>query len=377
MTSSSQEAQRAAQRAALPPGLRASEALLGEAELPVIDFGRWRTGAVDERAAVATELRAACERFGFFYLANHGIPDETIEAARRAQRDFFGLPLEAKREVGWRSYVGEVEPPSSRGYFEVGGEALDPSARPDLKEFLDLSHDCEATRPFTGRNRWPKATPPHVQRDTAAYMDCARQTALELIRALAQSLGLAERHFDEHFSEPTVIHRLIRYPALAPHEVDERQSSCGQHTDYGMLTLLYQDAYGLQMREELSGQWLWVPPPPAKHALTVNLGDCMRIFTNGRYESTLHRVVNCAGDDRYTMAYFMDPNFTATVKPVDGLVSADAGHRFEPLQAGQMKLAKYEATWGEDLKIEHSMDRTQQMRLFEQFSKAEVPKSSL
>merc|ERR1711988_152558 len=97
-----------------------------------------------------------------------------------------------------------------------------------------------------------------------------------------------------------------------------------------------------------------VPPPPVKHAFTVNLGDCMQIFTNGLYQSTLHRVVNCSGRERYSMAFFMDPNFDSIVAPIRHCDGPKA--KFEPIAAGQLKLAKYSAVWKSEAEMQIEYD---------------------
>merc|ERR1712048_1102078 len=144
------------------------------------------------------------------------------------------------------------------------------------------------TRPFSGRNKWPDLPiSKEIQHCMTQYMQSVQRSAQQLVRALATSLGLAEDYFDNCIDDPVVIHRLLRYPQAHRNSFDdEMQLHCGKHTDYGMVTLLYQFEHGLQIRDPASGCWLWVPPPPVKHAFTVNLGDCMQIFTNGLYPST-------------------------------------------------------------------------------------------
>jgi len=356
----------------LPIGLQASHSLAQKtaADLPEIDFAPWLSGSPEGKARVASELKAASMRYGFFYLANHGVADDVVENALSAQQAFFTMSAEVKNSVSWKAYVGEIHPPTSRGYVEEFGEALDPAAKPDAKEFLDLGPDSEPTRPFAGRNKWPDSpNSENVRKPITKYMDSMQVCAQELVRALATSLSLAENFFDRCMHDPVIIHRLLRYPQADKNSFgDELQIHCGKHTDYGMVTLLYQSDYGLQIRDPHSDSWLWVPPPPTKYAFTVNLGDCMQIFTNGLYQSTLHRVVNCSGKERYSMAFFLDPNFDAVVAPIPDCIGRVEAAKFESIAAGQLKLAKYSAVWDSetDLEIDFNIGEASKEKLFKQ-----------
>lgn len=281
-----------------------------------------------------------------------------------------------KREIQWNAcYSGKLFPPSARGYCEVRGEGLDPSARPDEKEFVDLGLNYEddgnsppESRPFKGPNIWPRHVMeelPHVKQDLEAYIVECRRCAEQVLRVTAQALGLKDEKFFESIStDPVIIQRILHYPPVAKFEADGLCISAGKHTDYGLLTLLYQEQYGLQVRSRVAADgeevWAWVPPPPIPHTFTVNIGDCLQILSNGRFVSTMHRVVNCVpGQDRYSMAFFFDPNFDAMIRPLENGNSdgTENSPKFKPLAAGQVKLAKYQAVWGEEVQIEHDVDK--------------------
>jgi len=174
------------------------------------------------------------------------------------------------------------------------------------------------------------------------------------MRLVALSVGLPEYYFEENLTrDPVIIQRVIHYPAITSFGSDGLRISAGKHTDYGLVTLLYQNEWGLQMREDnkISNEstWVWVCPPPVPYAFTVNIGDCLQILTNGCYPSTVHRVVNCSGHDRYSMAFFLDPDFDALIEPIDALSNLRGeDKKFKPIKAGHVKLAKYQAVWKDE-----------------------------
>lgn len=375
--------------AQLPASLQASTKLLAgqqfkQSNLPIVDLAHWDRSDED-RSQIAASIKRACEESGFFYLANHGVRAELMDAALSATREFFALPLEEKQEIEWRAFINEIHPPSARGYCALRGEGLDPSAKTDDKEFVDLGLDVDRLiqfphaarpedKPFCGRNKWPRVISEgektHIKEVLEEYISECKKAAERLLQAVALSLSLDVDFFRELTDDPVIIHRIIHYPAIKEFEESGLRISAGKHTDYGLVTLLYQVEYGLQMREASpsadtsQAPWVWVPPPPRDHLFTVNIGDCMQILTNGRYVSTMHRVVNAGGRDRYSMAFFFDPNVDAVLDPILLTPGEQAAGekaqepRFEPLAAGQVKLAKYQAVWQADsdlVRIEHGV----------------------
>jgi len=316
-------------------------------ELPVIDL---------EAPKAAEQVCEACSSFGFLNVANHGIPLNIIKDAEAATRTAFALPLEQKLN---QMAIGKapVYPSTSRGYSVLGAEALDPNAPGDMKEFIDLGPEKPALadptlRPFTGPNPWPDEhiLPAQIFRDPLLmYMQEMDKLARRLLRLIAVGLNVPAA-FDNCFEDPVVIHRLIHYP---PHDVSDLSRHSGEdgvglgagaHTDYGALTILRQmDEPGLQVRHPRSGQWMWAPVLP--ETFTVNVGDCLQHWTAGRFQSTLHRVINVTGAERYSMAYFFDPDFDVAVDPAALLGKAAETAGYAPFVAGHHKLAKYEAVW--------------------------------
>ena len=287
------------------------------ATLPVIEmsplFDRADTAG---RARVAGEIARACEAHGFFYLTGHGIGLDVLSDLEVQSRRFFALPDAEKLEIemarGGRAW---------RGYFPVGGELT--SGVPDLKEGLYLGTDLPADHPrvmartpLHGANLWPEALP-GLRVAAEAYMAGATRAAAGLMEAVSISLGLGDDYFrDTYTDEPTVLFRIFHYPARGPGEGDwSRSWGVGEHTDYGLLTLLAQDRHGgLQVKAPAG----WIEAPPIEGALVCNIGDMLERLTGGRYRSTPHRVRNFSGHDRLSFPLFFDPDFGAKMVPLPG-----------------------------------------------------------
>jgi isopenicillin N synthase-like dioxygenase len=297
--------------------------------LPVIDmaplFERGRGAA---RAAVARSIEAACRDTGFFYVTGHGVAGEIVERLDDASRRFFTLPLADKMEIemarGGRAW---------RGYFPVGDELT--SGKPDQKEGLYLGTELppdharvSAGWPLHGANLWPAQVP--ELRDAALdYMAATTRAAHALMEGVALSLGLDDDYFAWHYTaEPTVLFRIFHYPA-EPDGADGRSESSeiwgvGEHTDYGLLTLLAQDAHGgLQVKTPGGGPGDWIDAPPLPGTLVCNIGDMLDRMSGGWFRSTPHRVRNASGRDRLSFPLFFDPDVTAEVHPLPQRVVAD------------------------------------------------------
>ncbi|MBV9523837.1 MAG: isopenicillin N synthase family oxygenase, partial [Alphaproteobacteria bacterium] len=267
----------------------------------------------DDPAAIAATARAlsdAAERLGFFYVRNHAVPQELIERVYALSKRFFALPLEAKQSVRINAL--------HRGFLAIGAARMDEQARVDLKESFiwgpELGPDdpdVAAGKPLMGPNQWPAALPelaPTLTAYAAAVIDCGQR----LLRGFAVSLGLDPEFFRERFAKPLARCSLIYYPPQPP-ESGSEQFGVAPHTDYGGLTLLSQDdTGGLQIRAR-SGAW--VTAPPIAGSFVVNIGDLMARWSNDRFVSTPHRVVNASGRPRYSVGVFFDPAFDTVIDP--------------------------------------------------------------
>jgi isopenicillin N synthase-like dioxygenase len=277
--------------------------------LPIVDVSPFLSPRVTDVAALsraAATLRAACEDSGFFYATGHGVPAELMARLDRVTRAFFALPEAVKREVamerGGRAW---------RGWFPVGGELT--SGRPDRKEGLYFGAELPPTdpRPLHGPNLFPAAVP--AMRDTVlAWMAAMETLGHAVMRGIAASLALPEEHFASGLTErPLGLFRIFHYPADVAG--DPAEWGVGEHTDYGLLTLLLQDdCGGLEVKTSRG----WVAAPPVPGTFVCNLGDMLDRLTGGRYRSTPHRVRNVSGRSRFSWPFFFDPTWEAAVEPL-------------------------------------------------------------
>ena len=277
--------------------------------LPIIDVGAFsekRGNAV----ATAREIGKACREFGFFYATGHGVEGETVHALKEASARFFALPERIKMEIalarGGRAW---------RGYFPVGDELT--SGVPDLKEGLYFSEDLDASDPrvtagwpLHGANLFPEEVP-ELAVAVRTFMAEAERAAHAIMAGIALSLGLDAGYFHNRYtSRPTLLFRIFHYP---PSVANDARWGVGEHTDYGLLTLLAQgDSGGLQVRTAQG----WLEAPPIPETLVCNIGDMLDRLTGGSYRSTPHRVRNTSGRERYSFPFFFDPAFDAEIEPL-------------------------------------------------------------
>lgn len=291
----------------------------------------WHNAHMSDIRACATSIHHALRTMGFMYIEGHGIPDDLQEQLDASSRTFFHLPLEEKMQVSMER--GGL---AWRGYFPVGGELT--SGRPDIKEGLYFGQERSPKdarvinkTPLFGRNLFPKE-PEALQLAVATYMKYCEALGQGLLILVAISLGLQPTYFIESScADPTCLFRVFHYP---PPETlndanlrDQSLWGVGEHTDYGLLTLLKQDSVGGLEVKRLDGQW--IPAPPIPGTLVVNIGDMMESMSGGLFMSTPHRVRNRGGPNamRLSFPFFFDPGFHSHVPPL-------------PLTKGQMADAR-------------------------------------
>ncbi|MBT9290268.1 isopenicillin N synthase family dioxygenase [Prosthecodimorpha staleyi] len=304
-------------------------------QLPVIDLsGR-------DLPRLAALIGAACREIGFFYVIGHGVPQALIDETFARARWFFALDPTEKARVAIER-VG-----NNRGYAALKSEALDPARPADLKEAFNVGlelaadhPDLQAGVPFRGLNGWPAN--PAFRATLLAYFDETQALGAWLHRAFACDLGLPPDHFEFLIDRPMSTLRLLHYPPQ-PVEAEPGQIGAGEHTDYGNITLLMtDDVGGLQVRRR-DGVWIEAPVVPG--AYVVNIGDCLMRWTNDVYVSTPHRVVNASGRERFSIAYFLDPNPDALVAALPGTVAPGAQPNHPPVAAADYLAGRLDATY--------------------------------
>ena len=312
----------------------ASAKSIGADSIPVIDMGPLFGGGGAEIAAVGQALLQAARGVGFFYVRNHSVPQPLVDRAYTLSRRFFALPEPAKHSVR----INAIH----RGFLAVGGARMYETARVDLKESfiwgpeLGLDDpDVAAGKPLMGPNQWPAELPelaPALTEYSGAVMACARS----LLRGFAVSLGLDADFFRKRFAKPLARCSLIYYPPQPPDSGSD-QFGVAPHTDYGGITLLNQDETGgLQVRTR-SGEWVTAVPIPG--TFVVNVGDLMARWSNDRFVSTPHRVVNSSGHARYSMALFFDPAFDTVIDPLD--LRPEGAALYPPVTCGEYIVSRF------------------------------------
>jgi isopenicillin N synthase-like dioxygenase len=290
--------------------------------IPVIDVGAL-VGRGGDRGAVARAIGAACREHGFFYAVGHGV-DPALEARLVAvAQSFFAQPEAEKRAIamerGGRAW---------RGWFPVGAELT--SGRPDWKEGIYFGAELDASdprvrsgTPLHGPNLFPAI--PAFRDAVLAWLAAMTRLGHTLMGGIALSLDLPEDWFAARYTaDPLTLFRIFNYPELP----GAGHWSVGEHTDYGVLTILLQDdAGGLEVKS--GGDW--IAAPPIAGSFVCNLGDMLDRMTGGLYRSTPHRVRNAARRDRLSFPFFFDPSWDARVAPIPGcpVLGDDASERWD------------------------------------------------
>ena len=308
--------------------------------IPVIDIGPLRDGS--DPVGVARQLHRASREVGFIYVSNHGIPEETIEAARSTAMQFFRQPAEEKNQVAVSG--------AHRGFLSLGGAKMQDDAKADLKEsFIWGYEDSHGVTPddhsLRGANRWPGFMP-QMQAVSMDYFNRAHEVAHQLMRGFALGLDLPDDTFLKTNDAPLSRASFVYYP---PQENgNSGQFGVGPHTDFGVLTVLCQDSVGGLQVETLDGEWIAAPPIPG--TLVVNVGDLLARWTNGEYRSTPHRVINTSGKERLSLVLAYDPEPQTMIDPRD-IFGPDCAMKEEPISCGdylQWRFAKAFSYRGDD-----------------------------
>jgi len=311
--------------------------------LPLIDVAPLRDPHAGDsaREAVARSLDAAARSHGFFYVANHGVDPALVARTAQLARKFFASPEPVKLRIPMRD-GGRAW----RGYFPLGDELT--SNRPDWKEGLYLGSELGADHPrvragtiLHGPNLWPAID--GFRETVLAYLEAVTQLGHALMRGIALGLGLPDDWFDAHGThDPLILLRLFNYPSRPVPAGSVAQWGVGEHTDYGLLTILWQDEVGgLQVRSDTG----WLDAPPIANTFVCNIGDMLDRMTGGRYRSLPHRVaINASGRDRLSIPLFFDPDFATRIEPVPGSGAGgdDSGRRWDGAN-----LQAFEGTYGD------------------------------
>lgn len=304
--------------------------------IPVVDIEPLRkTG---DAAQTAKKLLRAVENVGFFYVINHGIPKIAIDNARAAAQRFFDYPIDQKNEVAMDEH--------HRGFLAVGQSKMYDGANADLKESFVWGLELAATdprlnsNPFLVANRWP-AFDPDFKAEVYPYLEACNACGKDLFKAFATAMDIAAGSFNHSFDAPISRGSLVYYPPQ-PVALGDDQFGVAPHTDFGCLTLLCQDDVGGLQVQDSHGDW--VTAHPMENTLVVNVGDLLQRWTNDRFRSTPHRVVNTSGRARYSLVAAVDPDFETVVDP--SLVCEDNEEsKYQATTCGEYILGRFDKSF--------------------------------
>ncbi|XVE82833.1 hypothetical protein DITRI_Ditri16bG0037400 [Diplodiscus trichospermus] len=302
--------------------------------IPIIDISPLLAKWDDPKMAldpgvceVVKQLDQACRDAGFFYVKGHGIPESLMKEVRNITHKFFDLPYEEKLKIKMTAAAG------FRGYQRIGENIT--KGVPDIHEAIDCYKELKQGmygalgKPMEGCNQWPN-DPPNFKELMEEYIRLCTELSRKILRGIALALGGLPDDFEgERGGDAFWVMRLIGYPGASTANgkcTRENDIGCGAHTDYGLLTLVNQDENitALQVRNQ-SGEWISAPPIPG--TFVCNIGDMLKILSNGLYDSTLHRVINNSPTYRVCVAFFYEPNYDAAVEPLEVCVQRSGGTR--------------------------------------------------
>jgi isopenicillin N synthase-like dioxygenase len=319
-------------------------------QVPVIDIAPWFHGDPSARAAVAGQIDAACREWGFLIVRGHGIADALMRDIFEVTYAFFDLPVEEKARYDASKRQG------GRGYYRLESKSHartrgQDAAPGDLRETFFAGAEPVPGDPYTAApgaarhfapNVWPQR-PQQMQAAWQAYRGACEALCNDLLRIAAEALHLSQTWFDDKIDRPISTLAAQHYPQL------DRPPAPGQvrsaaHTDFGTVTLLMTEDKpgGLQIQGR-DGQWNDVKPVPS--AFIVNLGDMMAQWTNDRWRSTLHRVVNPplnagAAARRLSIVYFHEPNYDALIECIPSCCDSAHPPKYAPILAGDHLVEK-------------------------------------
>ncbi|GAA5931246.1 hypothetical protein JCM1841_000873 [Sporobolomyces salmonicolor] len=289
--------------------------------VPIIDFAPFLAGSQEAREQTAKELLKACTEVGFLMLRNVDavISKETVAEAFDVTKRFFDLPFDVKDRLEWECAE------SNRGYVRQGRERVTQATSaeeiaklreqaPDYKETFEIGKDYkEGDYDSSFENRWPEKEYPEFRPFANAFFEKCHLLHVEIMRALALAMGLGEHFFDEKVNQKAHNLRLLNYPPIEREKIASGGNRAGSHSDYGTVTLLFQDMVGgLEVQDK---QGSFVPASPVPETVVVNVGDLLQRWSNDVLKSTIHRVVLPAGGAespmtprRNSIAFFSNPN---------------------------------------------------------------------
>ena len=296
-------------------------------EIPILDLGPYLAGDKGGLEAAAKHLGQISSTVGFFYVKNHGVPSELVDAVFAETRRFHSQPEEIKSQTP-HTFVDSFQ----TGYAGAGKSArktnvnIIADAKPNLLSKFLVTRELPPSHPnYKPINVWPDNLPGF--RDVVSdYHAAIEKLGRQFLPLWAQSLHMPLDFFNRFFEAPHVTLSLLHYPPQQ--SIGERQYGIAPHTDNSFMTFLAQSSVpGLAVRMP-SGHWRLVENIPG--TFLINTGNVMVRWTNGRYLSTKHRVINSSGGERFSIPVFFGPSGDAVIECIPTCVGPDNPAKFEP-----------------------------------------------
>ena len=311
--------------------------------IPIIDVGSLvKPGAPDsERRKTAQLIGEACRYVGFFYIKNHGVPEEHREMMFKEMKRFFDLPEDRKMKL----YIGNSD--QYTGYIPLGGEVTE--RKKDWHACLDFHAGFQNSRPDGHTLNDASQFPTDMPEFKALIMknwDLMLPLCATITEGLALSLGLDADYFKRYTNKSLSTLRLSFYPPFEkPYVGDEVDAGIGAHCDYGFLTVLAQDQSGGLEVKNAAGEWISAPYVPG--TFIVNIGQMTQQWTNDNYRATWHRVLLSESRERFSIPFFFEPDYDAIVEPLPSCCDAQNPPKYEPCHFGEFIISKYSRSYAE------------------------------
>lgn len=308
-------------------------------EIPIIDIGELGRGTPGE-ARIVGQILDACEHVGFFYVKNHGVPLLQQTGMFDQCHRFFALP-QAERDS-----LLLTNSPNYRGYLPIGARGSDQKRTRDLLDSFNVGPErgpedefVRAGKPLHGLNQWP-ANLPGFRDAILGYYAAMEKLTQTLLSGVSLAMGMPRNTLGAMFRAPVSQLRLLHYPDQQGEIVD--MIGARAHRDFGVFTILIQDEVG--GLEVLNNTGEWVVAPPIEDHFIINLGLMMRHITNDAYQAAEHRVINRYGRERYSIPFFINPDYDATLATLPKFM-VDGKSNYAPVSAGEKLRAFYHGLW--------------------------------
>jgi isopenicillin N synthase-like dioxygenase len=306
--------------------------------IPVIDVSPLWGGASAGVAEVAKQIHRTSTEVGFFYVSGHNVSRDLMRAVYFAAKYFFNLPTETKRAITVNR--------AHRGYVPFAQTTQPGRKHPDLKESFNFAYpfspadpEMSAKRALIGLNQWPDGEQ-QWRALLEEYYGAVFELGQRILQGFAVALDLPLNFFRQVYRKPLVRARLLHYPPQPP---DAEAQSAAEHTDYGAITILWQDEVGgLQVR---NAKGAWIDAPPIEDTFVINIGDMLQRWSNDLFVSTPHRVLNTSGRERYSIPVFYDPDYDTVVECLPNCATPASPAKYPPIMAGEYITSRYDASY--------------------------------